>query len=89
MRHGPQTNIRHPGPLGVALMFSVLLVITLIAAAVDGNLDNPTMLSNLLEIGTGVSWAVWGLACLNSRPRPEPPALDVEEIERVIENWRS
>lgn len=90
MRHGPQL-IRHPGPLGIALMFSVLLAITLVAAAFHGDIDNPTMLSNLLEIGTGVSWAVWGIACLTSSLRPKqtaPAPPDASELEELLEQWR-
>lgn len=91
MRHDLQKNIPHPGPFAFAAVLSVLLVITLVAAALHSDIDNPTMITNLLMIATGVAWLYWGLACL-IRPKPKTPTPkvpDVRELTRLLQNWRS
>ena len=91
MRYGPQNTILHPRTLALAGALSVLLLIILVVAALRGDLGNPTMITNLLMIATGVVWLGWWLACL-IRPRPkapEPKVPDVYEVAKLIQSWRN
>lgn len=92
MRHGPQASIPHPGLLALALMSSVLLGITWVAAALHGNIGSPTMVTNFLGVATVGAWCFWGVACLISRPRPKqttPAPPDARELEELLEQWRN